>query len=367
MKPLAASILSLSLLTVMAGAAVAPALEVIRRHFSDASQLEVQLVVCMPALFIVITNMFFGRLASRFGARTLTMVGLALYTVGGAAAGLFNSIWAVLVMRALVGVGVGIIMPLSTGLLTYYFAPEKREGLMGLSSAANQLGGVVATLLAGVLANISWRLSFLVYLMGLISIVLCLIFMPNDRIRSVESSGAEKGGSGGVWRRNWGYILCMFLLMTAFFIYPANFAIVTAAEGAIPMSLCAVIMAGTDLVAFGGGLAFVWVKRVSGKCARLVAPLLFLIGYCLLACLERVSAMLLHISLSVFVFAAARSRAKRGYLAFAIGLHAIFDMPAALYQFGYVKQLFPVELWLAVCALYALRSARKCYLEECDA
>lgn len=119
--------------------------------------------------------------------------------------------------------------------------------------------------------------------MGLISIVLCLIFMPNDRIRSVESSGAEKGGSGGVWRRNWGYILCMFLLMTSFFIYPANFAIVTAAEGAIPMSLCAVIMAGTDLVAFGGGLAFVWVKRASGKCARLVAPALFLLGYCLLA------------------------------------------------------------------------------------
>ena len=93
----------------------------------------------------------------------------------------------------------------------------------------------------------------------------------------------------------------------------------------------------------------------------------YTVGYCLLACLERVSAMLLHISLSVFVFAAARSRAKRGYLAFAIGLHAIFDMPAALYQFGYIKQLLPVELWLAVCALYALRSARKCYLEECDA
>lgn len=90
-------------------------------------------------------------------------------------------------------------------------------------------------------------------------------------------------------------------------------------------------------------------------------------GYCLLTCLERVSAMLLHISLSVFVFAAARSRAKRGYLAFAVGLHAVFDMPAALYQFGYIKQLFPVELWLIVCALYALRSARKCYLEECDA
>ena len=107
----------------------------------------------------------------------------------------------------------------------------------------------------------------------------------------------------------------------------------------------------------------------SAETAQTVAASLgkYTVGYCLLACLERVSAMLLHISLSVFVFAAARSRAKRGYLAFAIGLHAIFDMPAALYQFGYVKQLFPVELWLAVCTLYALRSARKCYLEECDA
>lgn len=155
LKPLAASILSLSLLTVMAGAAVAPALEVIREHFSEASKLEIQLIVSMPALFIVITNLFFGKLAERFGARALTMLGLVLYTVGGSAAGLFDSIWAVLIMRALVGVGVGIIMPLSTGLLTYYFPPERREGLMGLSSAANQLGGVVATLLAGVLANIS--------------------------------------------------------------------------------------------------------------------------------------------------------------------------------------------------------------------
>ncbi len=283
LRPLAASILSLSLLTVMAGAAVAPALEVIREYFSDASKLEVQLIVCMPALFIVITNMFFGRLAARFGARTLTMIGLLLYTVGGTAAGLFNAIWGVLIMRALVGIGVGIIMPLSTGLLTYYFPPERREGLMGLSSAANQLGGVVATLLSGILANISWRLSFMVYLMGLISIVLCLIFMPNDRIRESAAQGSAPARSGEVWRRNRKHIVCMFLLMTAFFIYPANFAIVTAAEGVIPMSLCAVIMAGCDLVAFGGGLAFVWVKRVSGRFAKLVAPALFLIGYCLLA------------------------------------------------------------------------------------
>lgn len=280
-KPLAASILSLSLLTVMAGAAVAPALEVIRAHFSDASRTSVQLIVSMPAVFIVITNLCFNRLAEKFGSKTLVMTGLVLYTAGGCCAGLFDSIGLVLLMRALVGVGVGMIMPLSTGLLTYYFPPEKREGLLGLASAANQLGGVIATLLAGLLAGISWRLSFMVYLMGLISIVLCLIFLPNDRIGGAAQR--DEAPRGGVFRRNLTHIAAMFLLMSAFFVYPANFAIVTAAEGDIPMQLCAPVMAGLDLIAFLGGLLFVWVKRVSGRFAALVAPLMFLVGYCLLA------------------------------------------------------------------------------------
>lgn len=281
LKPLAVSILSLSLLTVMAGAAVAPALEVIRAHFSDASRTSVQLIVSMPAVFIVITNLCFNRLAEKFGSKTLVMTGLVLYTAGGCCAGLFGSIGLVLLMRALVGVGVGMIMPLSTGLLTYYFPPEKREGLLGLASAANQLGGVIATLLAGLLAGISWRLSFMVYLMGLISIVLCLIFLPNDRIGGAAQP--DEAPRGGVFRRNLTHIVAMFLLMSAFFVYPANFAIVTAAEGDIPMRLCAPVMAGLDLVAFLGGLLFVWVKRVSGRFAALVAPLMFLAGYCLLA------------------------------------------------------------------------------------
>lgn len=89
------------------------------------------------------------------------------------------------------------------------------------------------------------------------------------------------------------------------------------------------------------------------------------VGYCLLTCLERVSALALHVSLSIFVFQAVRYR-RRGGLLFAIALHAIFDMPAALYQAGVLRDLAAVELYLAVFALFALRSARKCYLEECD-
>ena len=110
-RGLTGSILSLSLLTVMAGAAVAPALNVIQAHFAQSSQTFVQMIISIPALFIVITNFFFPKLCRRLNPRTLVLLGLSLYTAGGCAAGLFDQIGLVLVMRALVGVGVGILMP----------------------------------------------------------------------------------------------------------------------------------------------------------------------------------------------------------------------------------------------------------------
>ena len=297
-KPLVVSILSLSLLTVMAGAAVAPALGVIQEYFADSSPVLVQMIISIPAIFIVITNSIFPRLCKKFGAKTLTMLGLLLYTVGGCIAGAFSQILLVLIMRAFVGVGVGIIMPLSTGLLSFYFPPEKQAKLMGYSSAMNQMGGVVATLLSGVLATISWRLSFLVYLMGLFSIILCVIFVPNDRIHRSEESAADRKAEEsavdrdaevsaahddkGVFRQNYVYIIAMFLLMTTFFLYPANFAMETVQDSVIPARYIASIMAGADLIAFFGGLLFVALKKICGRFARFLAPLLFLEGYLLL-------------------------------------------------------------------------------------
>ncbi len=277
---LTVTILSLSLLTVMAGAAVAPALDTISEYFSGVNKTLVQFIISIPALFIFITNMFFSGLCRKFGSRTLLLAGLMLYTAGGCAAGLFSNIFAVLVFRALVGVGVGIIMPMSTGLLAFYYTGDKQDRLMGYSSAMNQMGGVAATLIAGALAQISWRLSFLVYLMGLISIVLCILFLPNEKLAAGEEKHEKQKG---VFREYYTFVIAMFLLMFTFFVYPSDFAIEAAGEGIIPAGMTAVIMAGADLVAFAGGMLFAHIKKRIGDITVYVAPLLFFAGYVLLA------------------------------------------------------------------------------------
>lgn len=272
------AILTLSLLTVMAGAAVAPALGVIQEYFSGESKMMVQLIISMPAVFIAVTNLFFEKLCRICKAKTLTLIGLGMYIVFGCGAGLFSNIYLVLVCRALVGVGVGIIMPMSTGLITYYFTRDKQDVLMGYSSAMNMLGGVVATLIAGALAMISWRMSFLVYLLGVISIVPVALWMPNERI--IEAGQQKK--STGVFRNYYPFIVGMFFQMVIFFNYPANFAMESSRLGTVSEAAIPVIMALGDVFGFLGGLAYPKLKKGLGRSTKVVAPLMFLVGYLLL-------------------------------------------------------------------------------------
>ena len=274
---LTATVLSISLLTVMAGAAIAPALGIIRDHFSDAPDMLVQLIVSLPALLIIVTNLLFPWLCSLLKTRSLALTGLLLYVVAGAGCFFVDDIWLLLAMRALLGVSVGMIMPLSTGLLAYYFPPERQASLMGLSAAMNQMGGVVATLLAGLLANIEWNYAFLVYLLGLVAVVLVLLYLPDERL---------KGGSGpslGLLKRFHPSVVGMFLVMVLFFIYPTRFALSAHAGTGLSNNVITFIMVGLDVVAFLVGLVFGKLMQGFRYGMKYVAPAGFIAGYMLLS------------------------------------------------------------------------------------
>ena len=71
MRGLTLAILSISLLTVMAGAAMAPALGAVKDHFHECSAMTIQLIVSLPALFIIVTTFAFRQLCRWMKTRTL--------------------------------------------------------------------------------------------------------------------------------------------------------------------------------------------------------------------------------------------------------------------------------------------------------
>lgn len=269
-KQIKTTILSISLLTVMAGAAVAPALGVIKEHFSTVPDIFVKLIISIPALFIIITNLFFNYLCRFMRTRTIAVIGLILYIIAGTCALFANDIWILLAFRAVLGVSVGLLMPLSTGLLAFYYPPEQQSELMGEAAAMNQLGGVVATLLAGLLASVSWRLSFLVYLFGIISIILVFLHLPNDRLLSKNARMPVKK-----LLKFHPSVIGMLLVMMIFFVFPSNYAIIATQQGIFSDKAITIIMVAYDVVAFSIGLMFGTFMKTCRRSMKYFAPLLF--------------------------------------------------------------------------------------------
>ncbi len=272
-----ATILSMSLLTVMAAAAIAPAMGIIKEHFASSPDILVQMIISLPALFIIITNMFFLQISKVWRTRTIATIGLLLYVVAGTGCFFIDNLNVLLVMRALLGVSVGLIMPLSTGLLSYFYPPEEQARLMGLSAAMNQMGGVVGTLLAGVLASIEWNYAFLVYVFGLVALFMILRFLPNEKLGSSNKRGKEF-----VPRQLLKFhpsVIGMLLLTMVFFVFPTNFAIITGKQLGIDTGIITLLMVALDLLAFFVGLVF---GKMMGKfrtTIKFFPPFALIIGY----------------------------------------------------------------------------------------
>ncbi|MFI3272303.1 MAG: MFS transporter [Pseudomonadota bacterium] len=273
MKALKIAILSLSLLTIMAGAAISPALGEIGRYFSDAPTLLIQGILTTPALFIVLTAVFFQKLSARFSIRNLTCMGLALYIIGGCGAALMDNVYVILVCRAILGISVGIIMPLSTGLISYFFKPEEQVALMGRSSAMNNLGGIVALFFSGILAALSWRYAFLVYGGAIVPLILCFIYLPNEHLRR-----KPLGSATNKWRTLPLYITA-YLTMVILYAMVANFAMISSKEEIFPPSYIGCIMALQTLVAFLIGMYFKNLAQRLGNMMPTIAGLLFILAF----------------------------------------------------------------------------------------
>ena len=127
------------------------------------------------------------------------------------------------------------------------------------------------------------------YLMGLISIVPVLLFLPNDRITGKkaetdpDTDHAEKRVKKSAVKEYFVYVAAMFVLMSVFFIYPSNYAIETAKEGFLSQQGIATVMALMDVVAFLGGLCYVKIRSTFGSNTHFAAPALFCAGYLIMA------------------------------------------------------------------------------------
>ena len=266
------AVLSLSCLTIMAGAAISPGLARIAAAFPDSPLTVIKLVLTLPALFMIPASLITGRLASRYSRRRLLLIGLGCYVTGGAAGGFAPALGVLLACRALLGVAVGMIMPLSTGLIADFFSGEERTRTMGQSAAASNLGGIVATLLTGMLAAIGWRYMFAVYVLALGP-----LFMVWRHLPEPPRSRIRGPNSGRLPWRVWAWAVAAGTVMLAFYCLPVNLALHLRDNDLGGPRLVGLAIAVSTGCGFLAGMTLAPVRRQLGR----AMPAVFLGGFAL--------------------------------------------------------------------------------------
>jgi MFS family permease len=163
-------ILSLvTFLPILATLSVAPAIPRLIEHFSDVANAPVlvTMLLSVPAIFIAITSPFVGIPIRRYGRKPVLVVGIALYGVFGLAPFFMESLHAILVTRAGVGVAEAMLMTVGKALIGDYFTGERRQRWVGYQNAIDAALGTSMWFIGGLLASFGWRSPFLLYFIAI--------------------------------------------------------------------------------------------------------------------------------------------------------------------------------------------------------
>lgn len=175
-----------STLSVMAGAAITPALPEMSAFFSEVPNVEflTKLMLSIPPLFIALFSPVAGYLFERYGRKPVLIVSAVIYGISGTSGFYLDNIYLILIGRALMGVSIAGLMTGFIVVVGDLFKGDKMSKFIGIQGAVMSLGGVVYLLLGGLLADIRWNIPFLIYSIAFF-VALGLFFLL-DETRSVS-------------------------------------------------------------------------------------------------------------------------------------------------------------------------------------
>jgi EmrB/QacA subfamily drug resistance transporter len=110
-----------------------------------------------------VTIPLYGKMADLYGRKPILFLSYAVFLAGSIASGMAGSMTALLVFRAVQGVGAGGITPVALTIVGDLFTVEERGKIAGLFGAVWGLAGMVGPVVGGLIVRaLSWRWVFLI-------------------------------------------------------------------------------------------------------------------------------------------------------------------------------------------------------------
>lgn len=168
------------------------ALSDIMKAFPGVEPTLVSLISTMPILIMIPMTILSGKMCYYYSKRNIVILGLTLYVIGGVGGAFVNAtIYQIIGMRCILGLGAGLVAPLGNAIIADVFEETDRAKMIGWSNSFGSAVAFIMTWIGGALCVINWKYTFLAYLVFggiLILEVFALPKMEPERNYKVEES-----------------------------------------------------------------------------------------------------------------------------------------------------------------------------------
>ncbi|MDK1489558.1 MFS transporter [Sinorhizobium sp. 7-81] len=263
------TLLCVSALTIMSGATISASLPGIEARFAEieGAALLSRLMLTLPAIFIAGLAPVAGVIADRFGRKRLLLLSLVIFALAGSSGLVLDSLPALLVGRAVLGISVAGIMTTATALVGDFFEGAARDRYMGFQAAFVGIGGAFFLSGGGLLADLHWRGPFAIYCLAFALLPAVLSLIPEPARADASRVADVKPGPG------YGFALPLALVLLAaglhfaiFYMLPTQLPFYLKSLGIAQPSRAGIAIGAGQVVGVAAALSF---SRVRGRIGRM--------------------------------------------------------------------------------------------------
>lgn len=263
--------------------AISPAISKIMSQFGRelaTVQTALQIPNLVSPFAAILASIIVAKAKGKLPKKYVIIFGLGCIVVAATGIVLFSTqFWTLYLWGALIGVSIGLFIPTTASLMMDSFDEDAVRVISGQQTSFINIGGIIMSILGGLLADMIWFGGYLTFYFGVPIIILCIIYLPTKA--RIKAAAAEQSVSGepveDKSKFNWNvafYGFCIFFFMMCSNVSGPNLSVYVIDQLKIGTSSTTGYISAVQML--GGACSGMLFSKLSSKLRDYMIPMAFL-------------------------------------------------------------------------------------------
>lgn len=262
--------------------AISPAISKIMSQFGRelaTVQTALQIPNLVSPFAAILASIIVAKAKGKLPKKYVIIFGLGCIVVAATGIVLFSSqFWTLYLWGALIGVSIGLFIPTTASLMMDSFDEDAVRVISGQQTSFINIGGIIMSILGGLLADMIWFGGYLTFYFGVPIIILCIIYLPTKaRIQAAAEQDTSGEPVEDKSKFNWNvafYGFCIFFFMMCSNVSGPNLSVYVIDQLKIGTSSTTGYISAVQML--GGACSGMLFSKLSSKLRDYMIPMAFL-------------------------------------------------------------------------------------------